>query len=193
VRRRLGREIAALAVVSLTLPPPVRAAEEKPPQSRIRVTTLKGRTVGTLVEVRGETLVLERPRGERVERVEIRKAEVVALERSERRSHKGTGAMIGALAGVGAGVVFGLVAGDEGQSVPGPATLGNLVEKLNSNLCFSRGDTMVLGGILFVPLGALVGYAVAPGEKWKALGISELDVRPVVSRNGAGVQVAIRF
>jgi hypothetical protein len=52
---------------------------------------------------------------------------------------------------------------------------------------------MVMGGILFVPLGALVGYAVAPGEKWKALGISELDVRPVVSRNGAGVQVAIRF
>lgn len=182
-----------MAVVPLALSPPVRAAEEKPPQSRIRVTTVKGRTVGALAEVRGETLVLERPRGERVERVEIRKAEIVVLERSERRSHKGTGAMIGALAGVGAGVVFGLLAGDECQSVPGPATLSNLVDKLNSNLCFSRGDTMVMGGILFVPLGALVGYAVAPGEKWKALGISELDVRPVVSRNGAGVQVAIRF
>jgi hypothetical protein len=193
MRKRLGRGIAALAVVSLASSSPVRAAEEKPPQSRIRVTTVKGRTVGALAEVRGETLVLERPRGERVERVEIRKAEIVVLERSERRSHKGTGAMIGALAGVGAGVAFGLLAGDECESVPGPATLSNLVDKLNSNLCFSKGDTMVLGGILFVPLGALVGYAVAPGEKWKAIGISELVVRPVVSRNGAGVQVAIRF
>jgi hypothetical protein len=191
MRKRLGRGIAATAAVALALSAPVCAAEE--PRSRIRVTTAKGRTVGELAEVRGETLVLKRPHGDQVERVEVRKAEIVVLERSERRSRKGTGAMIGALAGVGASVAVGLLAGDECQSVPGPATWGNFVDKLNSNLCFSKGDTMVMGGLLFVPLGALVGYAVAPGEKWKAVGVSNLVVRPVVSRNGAAVQVAIRF
>jgi hypothetical protein len=193
MRKKLGRGTAALAVVSLALSPPAQAADERSPQARIRVTTAKGKTVGELAEVRGETLVLARPHGDRVERTEIRKAEIVVLERSERRSRKGTAATIGALAGVGAGVAFGLLAGDECEPVLGPTTWSNITDKLNSNLCFSKGDTMMLGSLLFVPLGALVGYGVAPGEKWKAVGIHDLVVRPVVSRNAAGVQVTIRF
>jgi hypothetical protein len=51
-----------------------------------------------------------------------------------------------------------------------------------------------MGGILTVPLGALVGALMAPGEKWHRVGVGELSVGATASRgNGVGLQVALRF
>ena len=103
---------------------------------RVRVTTAKGRFVGRVVTVSGETLVLE-PAG-RADPLEIHPPEMLALEISERPSRKGRGAGIGALVGLGAAVAIGVVGGEDCVSVPGPAHLGNLTEKLNSAFCLAK-------------------------------------------------------
>ena len=94
---------------------------------------------------------------------------------------------------MGAAIAIGVAAGEDCKAVPGPATWGNFAEKLNSNLCMGHTATGALSALLTVPLGALVGYAVAPGEKWRSAGVPELTVQPTVSRGGAGVQVVLRF
>ena len=157
------------------------------------MTTANQRVVGRLAEVRVETIVVKRPQGDRTETLEIRKLDIHQLEVSRGPGRRGRGARIGALVGVGAAIAIGVAAGEECQSVPGPATWGNFTEKLNSNLCMGHGATGALSAILTVPLGALVGYAVAPGEKWRSAGVPELSVQPSVSRGGAGVQLALRF
>ncbi len=157
------------------------------------MTTANDRFVGRLAEVRDETVVVKRARGDRTETVEIRKADIHRLEVSERTGHKGRGAKIGALVGVGAAIAIGVAAGEDCKAVPGPATWGNFTEKLNSNLCMGHGATGALSALLTVPLGALVGYAVAPGEKWRSAGVPQLTVQPTVSRGGAGAQVTLRF
>jgi hypothetical protein len=79
-------------------------------------------------------------------------------------------------------------------SVPGPADWGNFTDKLNSNLCLSHAETSLLSGILTVPLGALLGVAIAPGEKWRPIGVNQLSVGATMSRSGGvGLQVTLRF
>jgi hypothetical protein len=136
--------------------------------------------VGRLVEVEGATIVLDREKHGGPERLSVARRDVVAFEVSERRSKKGKGAWIGAVAGLGAAVVIGVVEGQDCHA-------GDIV-------CFSPGTTALLSGILTVPAGALVGAAVAPGEKWRPAPVSGLSVQPVAARGGGlGVRVAIGF
>jgi hypothetical protein len=159
---------------------------------RVRVTTAEGRLVGRVVTVRGETLVFER--AGRADTLEIRRPEILALEVSERPSRRGRGAAIGALVGVGAAVAIGVAGGDTCTASPGPADWGNLTERINSNLCFGHAETALLSGILTVPLGALVGVAIAPGEKWRPVGMNQLSVGATASRGGGvGLRVTLRF
>ena len=102
------------------------------------MTTANERFVGRLAEVRDETVVVKRPRGDRTETIEIRKLDIRRLEVSHGPGRRGRGAKIGALVGVGAAIAIGVAAGEDCQDVPGPATWGNLVEKLNSNLCMGH-------------------------------------------------------
>ncbi len=45
-----------------------------------------------------------------------------------------------------------------------------------------------------MPLGALLGYVVAPGEKWRPAELKELSVLPTVSRAGGfGIRLVISF
>lgn len=45
-----------------------------------------------------------------------------------------------------------------------------------------------------MPAGALLGAAIAPGEKWRPVGMDGLAVRPRVSgAGGVGLEVAIGF
>jgi hypothetical protein len=59
------------------------------------------RNVGRLVALRGETIVLARAEGETLD---IRRADVLGLEVSQRPSRRGRGARLGALVGLGAAV-----------------------------------------------------------------------------------------
>jgi hypothetical protein len=57
-----------------------------------------------------------------------------------------------------------------------------------------HAEAALLGGIVTVPLGALVGAAVMPGEKWLPAPVGGLSVQPVAARGGGlGFRVAIGF
>ncbi len=192
LRTRLLAVILGLATLAAG---PSASAEETTASAvgpRVRVTTAKGRLVGHVVTVRGETLVFER--AGRADTLEIRRPEILALEVSERPSRRGRGAAIGALVGIGAAVAIGVAGGDTCTGSPGPADWGNFTEKLNSNLCFSHTETAALSGILTIPLGALLGLAIAPGEKWRPAGVGELSVHAGPSPGGGvGVRLTIGF
>jgi hypothetical protein len=160
--------------------------------TRVRVTTAEKRLVGRVVTVRDDILVLQR--GAEEDPLEIRRPDVLAIEVSERTSRRGKGAKIGALAGLGGAIALGVVAGESCSPPPGHVGWGNLTEALDANMCFSHAETAFMGGILLVPLGALVGLAVAPGEKWRPAGASGLSVQAGPSRGGGvGLRLAVRF
>ena len=191
-RNRILAMVLGLATLAAGRPAEAEKTTASARGPRVRVTTAKGRLVGRVVTVRGETLVLQR--AGRADTLEIRRPEMLALEISERPSRRGRGAAIGALVGLGAAVAIGVVGGEDCVSVPGPADWGNFTDKLNSNLCLSHAETTLLSGILTVPLGALLGVAIAPGEKWRPIGVNQLSVGATASRSGGvGLQVTLRF
>lgn len=189
-RNRCG-VVLGLAVVAAGRP----AAAEEPtalgPGSRVRVTTAENRLVGRLVALRGETIVLARAEGETLN---VRRADVLGLEVSQRPSRRGRGAGLGALVGLGAAVAIGVAGGEDCGATPGPANWGNFTETLNSNLCFSHTEAGLLSGVLTVPAGALLGALIAPGEKWRPAGAAELAVQAGTSREaGLTVRVTLGF
>lgn len=191
-RNRILAMVLGLATLAAGRPAEAEKTTASARGPRVRVTTAKGRLVGRVVTVRGETLVLQR--AGRADTLEIHRPEMLALEISERPSRRGRGAAIGALVGLGAAVAIGVVGGEDCVSVPGPADWGNFTDKLNSNLCLSHAETTLLSGILTVPLGALLGVAIAPGEKWRPIGVNQLSVGATASRSGGvGLQVTLRF
>ena len=192
LRSRLLAMVLGLATLAAGRPADAAETKASAVGPRVRVTTTKERFVGRVVTVRGETLVLER--AGRADTLEIHRPEILALEISERRSRRGRGAVIGALAGIGAAVAIGAAGGETCTASPGPADWGNFTEKLNSNLCLGHTETALLGGLLTVPLGALLGVAIAPGEKWRPIGVNQLSVGATMSRSGGvGLQVTLRF
>ncbi|HEX9189467.1 MAG TPA: hypothetical protein VGB87_20495, partial [Vicinamibacteria bacterium] len=132
--------------------------------------------------------------GDEKDPLEIRRPDVLAFEISERASRRGKGAAIGALAGLGGAVAFGIMAGESCSAPPANVGWDTFTETLNANLCFSRTETAFIGGILLVPVGALLGAAVAPGEKWRLVGGSGVSVQAGPSRGGGvGLRLAVRF
>jgi hypothetical protein len=150
------------------------------------------RLVGRVVTMREDILVLER--SGKKDPLEIPRPEVLALEVSERPSRRGRGAAIGALVGLGGAIAFGVLAGQDCPAPPAHVDWGTFDQTLAANLCFNRAETAVLGGILTVPLGALVGAAIGPGEKWRPVATSGVTFRAGPSRGGGvGVRVAFSF
>jgi hypothetical protein len=150
------------------------------PGSRVRVTTASDRLVGRFVELRGETLVLARDAGGETETLRVDRREVVGIELSERGGRRRSWAARGALAGVLAAIAVGIAAGDDCSS--------------GDTLCFDHATVALGTAIVAVPAGALVGAAVAPGERWRPVPVEGLSVQPVAARGGGvGVRVAIGF
>lgn len=191
---RCGRSMALVLGVAILATDRSAAAEEAEALvsgSRVRITTAEDRVVGRRVALRGETIVLERARGETLH---VRRADVLGLEVSQRPSRRGRGASLGALAGMGAAVAIGLAGGQDCASSPGPATWANFTETLDSNLCLNRTEAGFLSGILTVPVGALLGAVIAPGEKWRPAGAAELAVQADASgARGLTVRVTVGF
>jgi hypothetical protein len=187
--------IAVLTLVAVAGPASVIAAEPATvPGARVRVTTSQGRLIGRFLELKGEAFVLERQKGDAPEKVTIDRRDVLGLEVSQRRSKKGKGANIGVLAGLGAAIAIGALGGESCSSEPVPADLPHLSEKLNQELCIGPGGVALLSAIVTVPLGALVGAAVMPGEKWSPAPVSGFVVQPMAARGGGlGLRVAIGF
>lgn len=172
---------------------PASADEVVPvPGTRVRVTTAHKRFVGRVLAVREDVLLLER--GGKREPLEIRRSDVLAVEVSAGRGRRGRSAKIGALVGLGGAVALGVLAGEDCPAPPDHNGWDTFTETLNSNLCIGHAGTAILAGILTVPLGALVGAAVGPGERWRPLHASRvsLEVGPAPG-GGTGVRLAIAF
>jgi hypothetical protein len=169
--------------VALVAPAPAPASAEEAgvaAGTRVRLSTSKGRLVGTLVEQDGDTLLLAREKDAGAERLGIPLADVSRVEVSQGRHGRARGAKIGALIGLAAAVVIG-VAG--GESCSG-----------DEMICFDHATTTAMGGVLTIPIGALVGAMVPPGEKWGPAPGRGLSVQPIVPRGGGvGVRLALAF
>ncbi|HSD28952.1 MAG TPA: hypothetical protein VLL75_16760 [Vicinamibacteria bacterium] len=168
--------LAALAAAS-----PAAAAEGVVAAgTRVRVTTSEGRLVGRLVEQNERTIVLAREKDGRTETLDVPIPGVSRFEVSEGRGGRGRAATIGAVAGLAAAVVIGVAGGENCSG--------------DEMICFDHGTTALMSGILTIPLGALVGVAITPGERWRSAPVKGLSVQPVAARGGGlGVRVAIGF
>ena len=77
--------VLGLAVLASGRPAAAEEAKALVPGSRVRIRTAEDRLVGRLVALRGETIVLARANGETLD---IRRADVLGLEVSQRPSRK---------------------------------------------------------------------------------------------------------
>lgn len=194
---RAGAVATLLSVALVLAPLPARASEQDPGGSRVRVTLASSgkKIVGQLLEVNDEILVLGERRDNQLERRQIERWDVSRVEISERRSRKGTGAMIGMLTGVATAIAVGMAAGENCPDHPeGEANWGNFDQALAANLCFSHTETGLLTGLFTLPLGGLVGALVMPGELWRPTDLSHLSmgVGPAPG-GGVAARVTLRF
>jgi hypothetical protein len=156
------------------------------PGLRVRLTapSVSGkRLVGTVVALDDATLTLQRQGGQ--ETLQVPRGAMTTTEVSWRRSRKGKGAAIGGLVGLGAAVAIGLAAGEDCspfQDVGDP--LGDAVAHFLRSFCYSKGEMAAVAAILTLPAGALLGLAVAPGEKWQPSSLDRLSVRITPARGG---------
>jgi hypothetical protein len=186
-----------LGVALVLASAPVNGAEPHRTGPRVRVTLIASgeKIVGQLLEASDEVLVLGRGKDGRIVRLPVSRRDVSAVEVSGGKRGRGRGVKIGALAGIGAALVIGLAAGEDcGVATPAPNTLANFSSNLNSKLCFGAPAMAALSALLTVPLGALVGAAVPPGEKWRTVDPSSfsLGVRPGPG-GGVGARLVLRF
>jgi hypothetical protein len=186
--RSRSRHVVALLLggLSLGIVRPAFADEVDPaPGTRVRVTTARKRIVGRVLGFEKGVLLLER-KGLR-EPLKIPRPDVLVLEVSSGRGNRGRTARIGAVVGLGAAVALGVLAGED---CPPPAN----PNPYDFDLCFDHATTGILSGILTIPLGALVGYAVGHGERWRPVQSLHVSLGVGPSRSGGGsVRLAIAF
>jgi hypothetical protein len=196
LKERFGKSfpfVLGLAVLAVGRPGAAEPPAATAAGPRVRLTTAQGRLVGRLVAVEDETIVLEWEKDGRTERLDVRRPDILELEVSQRPSRRAKGAKIGLLAGLGAAVAIGVAGGESCSPDPGPATWANFSTKLDSSLCIGHGEVALLSGLVTLPVGALLGAVIAPGEKWRPAGAAELSVQATASDRGAGLQLTVRF
>jgi hypothetical protein len=167
-------------------PSPVTAS----PRVRVTAPAISGkRLVGTLLAMDETTMTIGSEKGKRV--LEVPRAAVTRIEVSRRSSRKGKGAGIGALVGLGAAVAIGFAAGED--CPPRDPNDHSLAGAL-SRICFGRNEMAVGAGVLTIPLGALIGLAAAPGERWARTTPDRLKVAVTPVRgSGVGAALSVRF
>ena len=162
--------------------------------ARVRVTApaVSGaRLVGTVIGIDETRLTLSAGKGRTVE---VPRSAITRLEVSRHPSRRGKGAGIGALVGVGAAIVIGVAAGDDCGSRPARPEELDLVERLDFNLCFGRGELALASALLTVPLGTVLGYAAAPGERWAPTSPDRLRLAVApTGGGGVGASLSLRF
>ena len=176
---RFTRSLAVFGVLSCA------AAEvladdtvQLPAGARVRVTVATGgRLTGKFLALDDKTLTLQITG--QADPILLRRGDITTVAVTSGRRSRGKGALIGAGVGVGAGIVIGLASGSDPQG---------------TFLAFSAGDKALIYAIVLAPIGALIGLAVPPAERWeeKRLDRIRLSVYPVRGR-GLGVSLAFGF
>jgi len=76
------------------------------------------------------------------------------------------------------------------------ATSDDLIARLNSNLCYSRGSMAAALGVFGGALGLGIGLIAGHGEKWEATTPEHLKVGVIPllrPRGGAGLALVVGF
>jgi hypothetical protein len=174
--RRRHSAVAALLV--LTLSYPVLADEldayALPPGTRVRVLApdaFKGKLIGTVTSMTGDTVTLEVP--DRAAPVPVVRAKITQMEVSTGRHSRWFYALIGAGIGAAAGALYG--SAQHSGYAPHDAAVDG-------------------GGFLGMGLGALIGAVIPPGEQWESVAAfhTRISVVPRIDR-GVGLTVAVAF
>ena len=154
------------------------------PGARVRLTapSVSGkRLVGTLRSLDDVTLTFL-PRGA-TETMQVPRSAITGLEVG-RGSRRRKGAIIGAVAGLASGVVLGLATG---QDCSEPEFHDLFVALVGG----CRGTTRAaVISVATVPVGALLGFALAPGEKWETVTPGRLRIA-VMPAHGGGLRAAV--
>ena len=151
--------------------------ERLEPGMRVRVNApeqASKRIVGTLTAVDASVLTIQTSNDE----VVVRRDAIQTLELSERRGWKRRGALIGA----GLGLVAAVIAA-AAEDEPEPF--------INGRPLFTRTDMGMMYGILAVPVGAIAGALIAPGERWASA--PSAFVGPAKGADGRGLQFGVRI
>jgi len=171
--------LVAAAAVLLSA---VHAAADAEPGPRVRVRAVGERPIMGTLQAMNETALTVKPDG-RTGLVTLDRARISRIEISRGRSGGYTGAANGLVAGVLVGAFLGLLAPDD-----------------YCGACFrsytfrptSRGKLVLVGAGIFGLLGAGIGAAVTPGEKWEVVSFDRLHVS-VAPSDGRGVRMAVSF
>jgi RNase P/RNase MRP subunit p29 len=190
--------LAALAILQVGLFSAVVHAEDEPSQTligqRVRILMAKpsGKTeriVGNVVAEDEQTLKLDRP-GSKDPPVTIDRSTLTRVDRSVARGRKGTGAALGFLIGAVGGAAIGYAEADQENKTG----VCNHYEFLGCVSGPSRGGTAALFGVMFGLIGAGVGAAVSPGERWQRVPEEGLhfSLGPAAG-GGIGARVSLSF
>jgi hypothetical protein len=154
--------------------------------ARVRLTapSVSGkRLTGTVLGIDDATLTLRR--GPRGETMQVPRAAITTLEVS-RGGRRGKGALIGAAAGLASGVALGLGTGHHCTG----SDWELLYVVLTVGVDCRGGSRAAVLSALTVPSGALVGFLLAPGEKWEMASTDRLRIGVAPTRGG-GVRAAV--
>ncbi len=116
--------------------------------------------IGTIL--RGDETTVEIQGAEQKDPVVVRRDAITRLEVSLGRRSRGRGAGIGALVGFGIGVIPALMPEHKEECGPNAGLFCGLV-------IITRTQVGLVFGGIGAGVGALIGAAVPPGEKWKAV------------------------
>lgn len=169
--------LVAAAAVLLSA---VHAVAEAAPSSRVRVRAAGGRPIVGTLKAMNETALTVKPDGS-TGLVTVDRARISRIEVSRGRSRRSTGAANGLVAGVLVGAVLGLLAPDDYCG----ACLRSYTFRPTP-----RGKLVLVGAGFFGLLGAGIGAAAPPGERWEAVSFDRLHVSVAPAR-GQGVRMAV--
>ena len=193
IRRSMVVALMA-SLVGVTAAPADEASPAGPgPRVRLTAPTVSGkRLIGTLVRLDEATLTLQQE-GAKATLI-VPRGSITRIELSRHRGRRGKGAGIGALVGIGAAVVLGVAAGENCDFPAARPENLDLVERLDRSFCFGKGEIALAAALVTVPLGTLLGYAAAPGERWVVTSPDRfrMSVAPVRG-GGVGASLSFRF
>jgi hypothetical protein len=192
MRTLVSRSLPFLcAGLLLAAPQALRAqsAADLAPGTRVRIVDpASGRVVGTVAERRGDTLVVLSGQGDRERAVTLSVSSIRRLHVSRGTPSRPVSALqFGAL-----GLVSGSVGGLVGATVPNFVS-GERCDPRVDELCFTTGESVVLGLIAGAPMGLAIGAVAGflfPQERWRSVSLQNAPT-VTVSGRGDGVQLGL--
>lgn len=139
--------------------------------ARVRVTVLaqgKG-MIGRALALDDTSLTLEREGA--ADTLLLRRDDLTSVATSAGRRSRARGALNGAGIGAGVGLVIGLAAGDDPKS---------------SFISMTAPQKGLVLGLLLAPIGALIGLAGAPPERWNKVPLDRIQLSARGPRSGGG-------